>query len=871
MIGNSEMREHRCGFVLFAFWVCCLGLAQNSPPNPAAAAPEAAPFVTCPAGGPLGAVDLSVVAGGEPLPFRTINHLSEEDVLVYAPVLRGKEERPGEVALVLVPQKIGQGEPEIVVTDPKPAGKPQQWRMTQTISVAALVYGPAGLNKKKVAKFLSQDQVLIAQLADYADKTAQAEQLVTTLSNSESSSASANAALTGFASQYGFAVQIDRNAPVASQAETLFATMNPQLATYNPLTSSTAARAGQTASLAATAGTLFFGSPIGLAVGGTAMLLDLRSIAFPDTQFRASFVQPLARNSEQPGKDSGVNLCGQQGQAPPHTRVAYIWASRIPNAALPAIQTGDASFIPRGQKTPVPVTVPDPAWKYLERARRWELVDAQPKKIPVNVVKLGNQKALEIDLTKGEIPAGDYTLAGFWDWTRFEATGKIHVAELSDFSKARVGQASQDRLLAKSGKLPVTLEGGDFEFTTKVELQKLNDEFATPENVRFLLAKGFRKGPQDHMNVQIDTNDLVPGPYELLISQQDEKSHPVTFEILPNPPQIGNMPIVVNQGTAAQHFVLKGERLGLIAKLEAPGAVLNLDPPGTDSAGSTERSLTVELKTPPQLGTALPVKAYLTDRSEPLTFMQGLHITGPLPAIASSKLSLPTGMAIAVRSDEFPAGYTLNALLDVKNIERSSVLRLACADGVGEQTALHVGEQNDSSNLQQLSHDQLFLAFDTSRLPAGCSLQAVIDNGRDGRSLSAPSMLAHILRVPQIESFTLSEASFGASSGTGTENGGQNGPRKYQLRGQNLEMIAKAGWDENDGVDLTGLPAPVPGTGLKQSVQIVLPDPINPQGVLYVWLRGDQKGRATTVQAPPLPTAPEGTGAPVSIPAKPSQ
>jgi hypothetical protein len=47
--------------------------------------------------------------------------------------------------------------------------------MPRTISLAALVYGPAGLNRKKVAKFLAQDEVLIAQLADYADKTAQAE------------------------------------------------------------------------------------------------------------------------------------------------------------------------------------------------------------------------------------------------------------------------------------------------------------------------------------------------------------------------------------------------------------------------------------------------------------------------------------------------------------------------------------------------------------------------------------------------------------------------------------------------------------------------------------------------------------------------
>ena len=50
-----------------------------------------------------------------------------------------------------------------------------------------------------------------------------------TLSNAESSSANVNAALSGFASQYGLAVQIDRNAPVAAQASTVFGAMNPQL------------------------------------------------------------------------------------------------------------------------------------------------------------------------------------------------------------------------------------------------------------------------------------------------------------------------------------------------------------------------------------------------------------------------------------------------------------------------------------------------------------------------------------------------------------------------------------------------------------------------------------------------------------------
>ncbi|MGA8029926.1 MAG: hypothetical protein WB992_22510, partial [Bryobacteraceae bacterium] len=339
---------------------------QSAPSsNPSADVPEAPPIVTCPAGGPLGAVDLRVQSSdnSEPLPFLNINHLSEGDTLLYSPILRGREKRRGEIALVMVPAKAGAQKDAVVVTDPKPAHESQQWTIPETVSLAGFVYGPAGLSKKKVKGFLSQDNVLIAQLADYAEKTAQTEALVQALSNSESSSASVNAALNGFASQYGFAVQLDPNAPPALQAETLFATMNPQLAVYNPLTPSTSANVGQTASLATAAATLFFGSPVGLAAGGTAMLLDLRAIAFPDTQFRSSFAQPLPK--------SGVNLCGAQGPVPLHTRVAYIWASRIPNTPAPSIRIANADFIPAGQKTPVPVEVPEPQWKYLQRARVW--------------------------------------------------------------------------------------------------------------------------------------------------------------------------------------------------------------------------------------------------------------------------------------------------------------------------------------------------------------------------------------------------------------------------------------------------------------------------------------------------------------------
>ena len=324
-----------------------------------------------------------------------------------------------------------------------------------------------------------------------------------------------------------------------------------------------------------------------------------------------------------------------------------------------------------------------------------------------------------------------------------------------------------------------------------------------------------------------------------MIAQADGKPHPVDFNVLPNPPKIDNFPILANKGVATQHYVLKGERLALLTKLEAPGAVLDLSAP---VAGETDSSVTVQLKSDQTPGTALSIKAYLEDRSEPLTFPDALQITGPLPTIASSKLSLPNGIEIALHQDEFPAGYVLSAMLDVKNMERRSVLTLGCADDVGQSTALHIGEQTAKSNLQQLSPDQLFLSFDTSFFPAGCSLQAAIDNGRDGKS--QPFTLAHIVRMPQIDSFAMNDAT------------PQGATRGYLLTGENLEMIQKVGWDHDDGLDTLSLPTPIPGQGQHQSLSIRLPDPPNNQCFLHIWLRGDTEGRLTNVKAPAAPATP---------------
>jgi len=832
------MVRYAFAFILVSF----LARAQSVDPKPTADAEEALPPLTCPAGAPLGTIELKVKSGSiaETLPLQEINHLSEGDAVLYSPVLRAKERRAGEVSLVLVPVDRTASPDGLQVMQPVRADRAHEWAIPRTMSLAAFVYGPQGLSKKKVSGFLSQDDQLVAQLADYAEKTSQTEALLQALSDNASSPASMNAALSGFASQYGLAVQIDRNAPAAAQAQVLFATMNPQLAAYNPLaTDSNAQRLGETASVAAAAATLFLGSPIGLAAGGTAMLLELRSIAFPGTLFRSSFSQPAR---------VGVHLCGQRGVLPPHTRIAYIWAMRIPNTPNPEIRIGKADNLPLGQTTNVTVETSNVDWKYLQRAREWALEDEHGKRTAVKVLKIGNARELEIDLQKVALPAGDYRLMAHWDWSPFYAAGALHLRPLSDFKDARVDPQSQNGLLAHAGKVAVTLRGSDFEFINKVELQKAGDEFATPEAVRFKLPEGPRLGPQESMDVQIDTASLNPGNYALLLTQPDGHNHSVDVHVLPPAPRFDNLPILVNEGVSAQHYVLKGERLDLLAKLTAPNAKIELGPP---ALGGTERDVVVQLSANLSAnmlanqapGTAVPVEAGLTDRLAVLSLADALQTTGPLPAIASSQLSLPPDMEIALRPNEFPAGYTLTAVLDVRNIDVKSELRLACAEGVGAQAGLHIGSKDAVSSLQRLSSDQLFVSYDTSGFPAGCTLQAWLDNGRAGRS--QPFTVAHLIRLPKIASVT-PMASLAAVG-----NAVPAGLHAYEVRGENLEMIGQLAWDQNLGVEVSRLPAAIPGKGQLEALVVNLPDPPNPGAPLYVWLRGETSSRVTTVVLSP--------------------
>ena len=135
---------------------------------------------------------------------------------------------------------------------------------------------------------------------------------------------------------------------------------------------------------------------------------------------------------------------------------------------------------------------------------------------------MGDAKKLEFDPGKG-VKSGRYRVAADWDWDHFEAKGFLEVRPLGDFAAAKLLPSSQDHLVAKTGKVTLTLSNSDFEFVTKVEIERLHDEFASPSSVPFVLPVGLREGLQQKMDIQVDTGGLEPGPYKLILSQVDGK------------------------------------------------------------------------------------------------------------------------------------------------------------------------------------------------------------------------------------------------------------------------------------------------------------------------------------------------------------
>ena len=189
-----------------------------------------------------------------------------------------------------------------------------------------------------------------------------------------------------------------------------------------------------------------------------------------------------------------------------------------------------------------------------------------------------------------------------------------------------------------------------------------------------------------------------------------------------------------------------------------------------------------------QAGASFEIKEYVKDHSEPITLPDAIRIVGPRSKIVDSKISPPAGMEMSLHSGELPAGMFVSTMLQVENLESTSAVQLSCENQENAPMMVHIGDRSPNANLQQIGPDQLFLSFNTSGLPTGCVVRAVIDNGPDGAS--EPYRLGYIVRMPLIDSFKLTDESCRErvlrrrSDGHGSRNHREDGMGRYsrQLR-----------------------------------------------------------------------------------------
>lgn len=747
-----------------------------------------------------------------PRPVREVSRILAGYKLLYRPT--GDRTEKGKVALLLSRRDTD----ELELLPVRPADQKSEWTVPARVNVLGLVYGPQGLDVKKVDALLQKDKGMVSQLADYAEQTAQTEALIEALASGQTTpSHNVDAAISGFAARYGSTTKIDPTAPVNQQALLLVQSLNPALSAYDPLAPGPSARMQQSAGLAAAVAGLFFGNTVGLAAGGASLFLNLRTLMFPDTEFRSSFVQLAAVGKE----DAPLTLCAKQDGAKARTRVAYLWAMRLPDAEAPALALPAVSNLPAGLKSTLPVTAED--WKLLARARDWQLErDGGATAVPVSVRLMPEKKQLEFDFTRSEVAPGTFRLSATWDWGHMTVPGEINLRPLP--TAIALAPEAGDKLITGSGPVEIEVTGSDLEFTERLTLRAKSGD----KPVAFKLPKGSRGGIQTTLLAIIDTSALAPGHYSLLAGQPDGKSLELTLRVLPPNPVLRNLPLRVNLGETAQTLHLTGSGLDRIEGVISPALTFTL------AAGKPdERDAVVNVGDKAVKGERGDLYLKVEGLRRPLTIPGAVVVAGPRPKITASQVTLPADAALPVHGGELPAGAFASISLQVANVETTPALHLRC----GTRTIDIAGtEARQDIRLSQIRPGSLFLSLDPATAgPVGCELTATAEVEDTGRS--DPYSLGRVVLLPRIDSFTMTDETLPGGAYAGT------------LTGYNLELVEKTGWSEKDGYPVQGLPAPIAGEGQKQSLKVGLPwPPPAPRAPLYLWLRGDTQGRLSSLR-----------------------
>lgn len=772
----------------------------------------------------------------KPLPLGSVNRIREGDRLKYAlvdlpPALRDK----AKIALVLVPSPHTT-EKNLVVLGAKAAAHSAEWDVPMRSSAVGVVFGPRGLDVKKISDLVNRDPELIPELATYAKQTATVNALISTLSQYDQSKPGTedlNAVLKGFSTRYGVMLpRLDTSAPASEQAQQLLQALVPTVSGYNPMNSGRGLVMQQSAGVAASLAALFYGTPVGLAAGGAALIEGLRTMIFPNTDLRAAFVEPTSPSND-------LELCSHNVKPEAHSRLAYLWMLRIPDVNEPSV------FVPAGQNIPMGVTsdvkvtcATHEQLRILTRARGWQLVSGSQRASVPAKIKVGAQNdTLSLDLANMALPAGAYHLEALWDWQRLGVQGSLNVVPLGNLTAAALTPQTGDRLVQGSGPVKAKLVGADFEFVKKVVLESsVAEDGADGQQLAFTLPRGPAEGTQLSLETMINTSKVKAGHYNLLLTQTNGKAAAVPVTIHPPEPKFTNVPVRINLGQPKQEVTLQGEGLERVDSLKSPDAVWTLAPVASGSSNVTERKAEVHLKSSARQGELINAMMSVEGINQTVPVMGLAIVAGPRPEIQSVDVSFSNGRTVALDKGEIPAGAPVSFAIHLAHAGASPKLKLACTDQslTRDPVSILPGSQDGSAHLDFAGAGVLFLSVDPGVVgQSGCDLTAQVEVAKTGTS--DPYPLGKVVQLPQIVKFSLSNEKIGRSLYSGV------------LTGENLQVISMTGWNSRRGYSVQGIPTPVPDNSGEQTLKIELPwPPPSPGAPVYIWLRGEDKGRATT-------------------------
>jgi hypothetical protein len=746
----------------------------------------------CPAGAAVAYFRLEARRPGAAfsIPIDKVNRLRKGDSVVFFP-----SDPPvptdvsgARVALLLLSPATG----ELHILETKKATARQDWVLPEDAEAIGLAYGPRGLDENRMRQAATKDPELIAQLADYSEKTAHTELVLSALSGRRlNDDRAVEAALLGLAGSGGGA-KLDRNGTLDQQTLTLIRTLNPAIGGYDPLAPEPQQRWQQSATLAASVAGLFFGNTVGLAGGGAALFLNLRSLAFPRTELRSA----LLREAPEPA------LCAAKASAS-RTRFAYLWARRLPLGSIPTLQLA---------KPPAPLAIGLPATLELEgtdqdlaaagRAFRWHLRHSDGLAVPVSVSVPIGQKLLRIGNIPKSVKPGTHRLTADWDWTTVEVSGDIAVHHLPGLRALRLTADTADRLVSGAGTVRARLAGEPAFFIDSIQLLRLGDPLATPRNLTFATAPDGA-----WVELELNTADLPPGPYSLRITQRGGARMDLAIALQPPPPAIANLPLKAHRGET-QTLQLTGERLERIERIRSTQANLFWD--------AANHLLRITL--PPGAPDRIDLELDVEGRHLPLHLPAALRALDPKPVIQSiTRAPQPPG-TVERRDGEIDASLPAAFSLQLDRILPGAPVLLIC---------LEAGMTPPRADARPVGASAIYFTVPANG-PPGCTLRASIGG-------SEPVALGKLVTLPDVREFVLTGE---PASGPGTFKG--------SLQGTGLEAIERTGWTPEASCPVPALPG-LEAAG--QRLQIAMPWPAPaPRAPLRIWLRGEASSRATTAR-----------------------